>query len=44
MNVVHILKDGTVTDTVKGLVIQNPDFYEVLNAIQNKKLAGPVPA
>lgn len=44
MNVVHILKDGTVTETVKGHVIQNPDFYEILKAIQNKKQAGPVSA
>lgn len=44
MNVVHILKDGTVTDTVKGLVIQNAEFYEVLKALQNKKQAGPVSA
>lgn len=38
MNVIHIMKDGTSRKSVEGIVIQNKDFYQVLNAIQQKKI------
>lgn len=36
-NIVHIMQDGTVKDSVQGVVIQSKEFYQVLNAIQQKK-------
>lgn len=35
--VIHIMKDGTVRKSVEGLVINNKDFYIVLNAIQQRR-------
>lgn len=38
MNVIHIMQDGTVRDSVEGIVIQNKEFYQVLhNILENKK-------
>lgn len=37
MNAIHVMKDGTVRTSIEGMVIQNPEFYEVLNDIQEKK-------
>lgn len=37
MNAIHIMKDGSVRKSVDGVVIQSKEFYEVLNAIQEKK-------
>ena len=37
MNIIHIMKDGSVRKSVEGLVIQNKDFYRVLNAIQQRR-------
>lgn len=37
MKAIHIMKDGTVRDSIEGMVIQNNEFYEVLNAIKQKK-------
>ncbi len=34
--IIHIMKDGTIRDTVKGIVIHNEQFYQVLNGIQKK--------
>ena len=36
MNIIHITADGTVRNSVKGVVIQNKEFYRVLNDIQKK--------
>lgn len=38
MNAIHIMKDGTVRKSIEGLTIQNPEFYEVLNAIQERRV------
>lgn len=37
MKIIHIMKDGTVRESVEGLVIQSKGFYEVLHTIQSKK-------
>lgn len=34
--VVHIMKDGTVRNSIDGVVIQSESFYKVLNEIQKK--------
>lgn len=33
---IHIMKDGTVRESVEGITIQNKEFYRVLNEIQKK--------
>jgi hypothetical protein len=37
MKITHIMADGTVRDSVKGVVIQNEQFYQVLNGIIEKR-------
>lgn len=37
MRVIHILKDGTVTDSIKGTVIRDKKFYDVLQRIIERK-------
>ena len=34
--VLHVMKDGTVRDSVKGLVIENEQFYRIYNSIIKK--------
>lgn len=34
---IHIMKDGSVRESVEGIVIQNKEFYQVLDAIQKKR-------
>lgn len=36
MKVIHIMKDGTVRDSIDGVVIQNKEFYRVLASIVKK--------
>lgn len=36
MNIIHVMKDGTIRNSVEGLVIRSPQFYAVLNGIQQK--------
>ena len=38
MNIVHIMKDGTIRDSVEGIVIKNAEFYRVLQGIAEKKI------
>lgn len=38
MKVTHVMADGTIRDSVEGLVIKSPQFYQVLNGIQQKKV------
>ncbi len=38
MNIIHIMKDGTVLQSVDGVVIQSEQFYKVFNEIQKKTL------
>ena len=33
MNIIHIMADGTSRDSVEGVVIQNDQFYEILEGI-----------
>lgn len=40
MRIIHIMKDGTVRDSVEGIVIPSGDFYRVLNGIIEKKNGG----
>lgn len=37
MRIIHVMADGTTRDSVAGLVIQNEQFYEVLNGIIEKQ-------
>jgi hypothetical protein len=37
MKVIHVMADGSTRDSVDGLVIKSPQFYQVLNTIQRKK-------
>lgn len=37
MKIIHIMADGTVRDSVKGVVITNDEFYQVLNGILEKQ-------
>lgn len=36
MRAIHIMRDGTVRDSVEGVVITSKEFYEVLASIQQK--------
>ena len=38
MNIIHIMKDGSIRDSMTGIVIHNEDFYAVLNAINEQRL------
>ena len=37
MRIIHIMKDGTVRDSIEGMVIPNGEFYQVLRGILEKK-------
>ena len=37
MNIIHIMADGSVRDSVKGLVIQNEEFYRVVQRILERR-------
>ena len=37
MKVIHIMKDGTVRDSIEGIVIPNGEFYHVLRGIIEKQ-------
>lgn len=36
MKVIHIMANGTVRDSIEGIVITDKRFYEVLQNIQRK--------
>lgn len=36
MQIIHVMKDGTTKESVKGVVIQNDQFYQVLRGIMQK--------
>lgn len=38
MRVIHINKNNEVIKDISGIVIQNKEFYQVLNAIQQRKV------
>lgn len=35
--IIHIMADGSVRDSVKGVVITNDEFYRVLQGILDRK-------
>lgn len=37
MNIIHVMADGTIRDSVAGIVIQNEQFYQVLHGIMEKR-------
>lgn len=37
MKIIHIMKDGTVRDSIEGVVITNKEFYQVLQVITEKR-------
>lgn len=37
MKIIHIMKDGTVRDSIEGIVIPNGEFYQVLRGILEKR-------
>ena len=37
MQIIHVMADGTIRDSVAGIVIQNDQFYQVLNGILEKQ-------
>ena len=37
MRIIHIMKDGSTRDSIEGLVIQNREFYQMLNGIIKRK-------
>ena len=40
MQIIHVMADGTIRDSVAGIVIQNDQFYQVLNGILEKQKKG----
>lgn len=37
MQIIHIMKDGTVRDSIEGIVVPSGEFYQVLRGIVEKK-------
>lgn len=37
MNIVHIMADGSIRESIEGVVIQSEQFYQVLQGIIEKK-------
>lgn len=37
MKIVHIMSNGEVKESIEGTVIQNEEFYQILNDIQKRK-------
>ena len=37
MKITHIMADGSTRESIEGVVIQNEQFYQVLNGIIEKK-------
>lgn len=36
MRIIHIMKDGTIRDSIEGIAIPNGEFYQVLQGITEK--------
>lgn len=41
VRIINVMADGTIKESINGTVIQNEEFYRILNAIQNKKSPPP---
>ena len=39
MNIIHVMSDGSVRESIEGVVIQNDQFYQVLQGIIEKQKA-----
>ena len=37
MKIIHVMADGTIRDSVEGVVIQSEQFYQVLQGIMEKQ-------
>ncbi len=37
MRIIHVMKDGTVRESIDGVVIQSEEFYRVLQGILEKR-------
>ena len=38
MNIIHIMKDGTVRNSIEGVVIKSDQFYQIIQGIiENQK-------
>ena len=37
MNIIHIMADGSVRESIEGVVIQNEQFYRVMQEILRKE-------
>ena len=37
MKIVHVMADGTIRDSIEGVVIQSEQFYQVLQGIMEKQ-------
>ena len=40
MRIIHIMADGSVKESIEGVVIQNDQFYQVANGILEKREGG----
>jgi len=38
MRVIHIMQDGTIRNSVEGVVIRDKRFYQIFNSIQTKHI------
>ena len=39
-NIIHVMADGTVRESIEGIVIQSEQFYQVVNGILEKQKEG----
>ena len=37
MRIIHVMADGSIRDSVKGVVIQSEQFYQVVQGILEKQ-------
>lgn len=40
MRIIHLMADGTIRDSIEGVVIQSDQFYRVLQGIMEKRKGG----
>ena len=36
MNIIHVMKDGSVRESIEGVVIQSEQFYQILQGIMER--------
>lgn len=37
MNIIHVMKDGSIRESIDGVVITNDQFYQVMQGIIEKQ-------